>query len=383
MRILYVCLGNPYTESMLYKENYFIKESVNRGYEVLVIASMVKYIDGKYAIVEAGEEQIYGYRLIRLPYKRIINGFITNKIRMVQDSDRIIVDFAPDLIFYTCAQIYNIQDVKRIKEQLPDVKIVLDFSTKYLNSAQNWLSLNILHKIIYKSWLKKALPYINRVFYISAESKDFVKEVYNLPDEILEYNNLPGELISAAQRIEFKKNFIQKHNLSEDNIIFVHSGKMGKLKRTIELLKSFKKVSNSQFRLFIAGSFESEIEQEARQLIEDDGRIVYLGFVDGDELTRILCAADLYLQPGTISQTSQTAICCGCPIMFMRCPTNQEIFNGNGFLLDNLNEMEGVFKRISYDPSILKHMSELSYKLASEDLDYRKLFEKVLKSCGL
>lgn len=383
MKIFFVCVGNPFTEEMLYKENYFIREAVNEGHQVLVAASTQKYIDGKCTDISPGEKCIGGYRLIRMPRKRIINDFITGKIRKTDDLYPAIVAFKPDLIFYACAQIYNIQDAKNIKERLPAVKIVLDFSTKYLNSARNWLSLNILHKLIYRRWLQKALPYVDRIFYISAESREFIKEVYGLPDEKLEYNNLPGKLIPPGQKLEFREQFISGHGLSEDNIIFVHSGKMGKLKRTVELLECFKRVQNPRFRLFIAGSFESDIEDEAKELIRDDGRTAYLGFVDGDELTRILCAADLYLQPGTISQTSQTAICCGCPILFIRCPTNEELFIGNGFLLNSADEMDGIFEQLSDDPSVLKQMSELSYKVASEGLDCRSLFQKVLKSCAL
>ncbi len=91
----------------------------------------------------------------------------------------------------------------------------------------------------------------------------------------------------------------------------------------------------------------------------------------------------MYLQPGTISQTSQTAICCGCPIMFMDCPTNRALFAENGFLLQNLDEIKDVFERVSQEPEILKSMSEKSYELAFEELEYAKLLMKAMLSAGV
>ena len=193
----------------------------------------------------------------------------------------------------------------------------------------------------------------------------------------------PAEIISEEERKNNRKDIRKKYGIGSDDILFVHSGKMGKLKRTIELLQHFSRNSNSGFRLIIAGSIEEEIKKEVCELIDNDPRVKYIGFISGDELTKLLCACDLYLQPGTISQTSQTAICCGSPIMFMRCPTNEELYNGNGFILDNLEQMDMVFESIDNNSAQLNGMKEKSIQLAQERLEYMKLFNDTLKYAGV
>ena len=384
MRIVFVCTGNSFTPTMLYKENYFIRAAVNKGYKVLVVASEYMYIDGVRKRIGPYEGEIDGYKLVRIPYKKYLgSNYFSEKIRNAPGMTERIIDFAPDYIFYNCPQIYNIKEVVKIKKALPGCKVALDFSTKYINSARNALSLNILHKGIYKRWLKKAVPYIDKIYYVSQETLQFIREVYDLPEELMIENGLPGEVCAYGKREYFREKIVSEFDFPTDSIIMLHSGKIGILKRTVELLRFFHTNEDKRFRLIIAGSIEDTVKDDITDIIGKDDSIKYIGFVTGERLTELLCGTDLYLQPGTISQTSQTAICCGCPIMFMDCPTNRALFAENGFLLQNLDEIKDVFERVSQEPDILKRMSEKSYELAFEELEYEKLLMKAMLSAGV
>ena len=369
---------------MLYKENYFIKASVNHGFETLVIASQFVYKNGERKEELPGESSIDGYRLIRIPNKKVWGSeYITEKIRNSPGLTDLLIEFEPDFVFYNCPQIFNITELKRLKKYIPDVKVTLDFSTKYINSAKNALSKYILHRGIYKRWLNRAFPYVDCITYVSPETLDFITKEYKLDKSKMVENGLPAEIIPENIRMKNRNEIRNQYGINDDEILFVHSGKIGKLKRTIELLQCFGKYHNPRFKMIIAGSLEDEVEQEVLELVNRDKRVNYLGFVTGDYLTQLLCACDMYLQPGTISQTSQTAICCGSPIMFMRCPTNEELFNGNGFLLDDISQMDMVFERIDADPSQLDTMKAKSIQLAKERLEYMKLFEDTLRYAGI
>lgn len=67
----------------------------------------------------------------------------------------------------------------------------------------------------------------------------------------------------------------------------------------------------------------------------------------------------------------------------MRCPTNEELFDDNGFILDSLDELDSVFCSIDKNPSKLSEMKEKSIMLAQKKLDYKKLFEDTLKYSGI
>lgn len=384
MKTAFICTGNTFTPSMLYKDNYFIKASVNSGYETLVIATQYIYKDGKRCEAPAGESYINGYRLVRVPYKKVLgNERITEKIRNSTDLTDLLISFEPDFVFYNCPQIYNITELKRLKKAVPNTRIVLDFSTKYINSAKNPLSKYVLHRGIYRRWLHKAQPFVDCITYVSPETLDFILAEYKLNKDKMIEVGLPAEIISESTKIHNRESIRKEYNLKDDDILFVHSGKIGKLKRTVELLQSFSKYDSPHFKMIIAGSLEDEVRDVILKLIENDKRVKYIGFVTGEYLTKLLCACDMYLQPGTISQTSQTAICCGSPIMFMNCPTNEELFNGNGFLLDGIDQMDSVFETIKADPSRLDIMKEKSMLLAKERLEYKKLFMDTLKAAGI
>ena len=242
MRVSFVCTGNTFTPSMLYKENYFIKAAVELGMEVLVFASEYEYVLGKRETSKLQETDIEGYHLVRMKYKKVLGSeFLTEKVRNVPELTKRLICYQPDFIFYNCPQIYNIRELGRIKEALPHTKIVLDFSTKYINSAKNPLSLYILHKVIYRSWLMRALPYADKIYYISEETKDFIQTVYGIPQERMEENGLPGEVISKEQYQKFRQEIRLEYGILNNQLLFVHSGKIGRLKRTVELLQYFQK----------------------------------------------------------------------------------------------------------------------------------------------
>lgn len=383
MRLLILTTGNEFTPSMLYKENYIIKAAQSRGDEVFVFANEYTYIDGK-SSKAPNNEIVEGYILKRFRYVNYFNHIITSRIRHIKGLEQDIIRIKPDLIFVNCAQVYNIKKIHIIKKALPNVKIVLDFSTKYLNSARNWVSMNILHRLLYRNWIKDALPYVDRIFYISQESKDFVIKMYGLPENLLEHNNLPGETIDKSLKKKYKREIFDKLGLSDNNVIFLYSGKIYPEKKVEQLIRAFIRTKNQDFRLIIIGVYtDDSSKQVIEPLISSDSRIIFMNFVSGNELTKYVCATDLYIQPGSISQTCQTAVCCGTPLCFNDVPTHREIYNGNGFFVDSEDDIFNVFQIVEKNPQMLNEMSIKSYLLAEQELDYHVIYNKILKAVGL
>lgn len=383
MRILIVTTGNEFTPSMLYKENYIIKAAQDHGDEIFVFANQYTYVKGKTELAVA-QEKVEGYTLKRFKYRSYGNKMLTSRVRRIDGLENEIVRLKPDLIFFNCGQVYNIKNLKLIKQALPDVKIVIDFSTKYLNSARNWFSKNILHRLIYRSWLQEALPYVDKIFYISQESKVFAQEMYKIPDEIMEHNNLPGETIPVETKMAYKHEVFAKMGMTKDTIMFMYSGKIYPEKKVDHLVRAFVRTEVPNFRLIIIGVYTDDASRlTIEPLIASDKRIKFMNFVSGSELTKYVCAADLYIQPGSISQTCQTAVCCGTPLCFNDIPTHREIYNGNGFFVDSEEDIYNVFETIGKNPAILKEMSGKAYLMANEELDYHVIYRRILQAVGM
>lgn len=117
----------------------------------------------------------------------------------------------------------------------------------------------------------------------------------------------------------------------------------------------------------------NDVEKNVKALIEQDDRISFIGWKNGDELLDYLCACDMYLQPGTQSVTLQNAICCGCPIMIFPYKSHEVFIKNNGFFVRTVDTMTDIFLRIGKNPAILEKTRAASYEIAYNILDYRKL----------
>lgn len=156
MKVTFVCTGNTFTPTMLYKENYFIKASVNCGYETLVLATQYTYKDGKKELAECCEADIDGYKLVRLPYKSVLGSeAVTEKIRNAQELNSRLISFAPNFIFYNCPQIYNITQLRIIKNVLLKVTILQSCCVQ---------AICICNRVLYRRRLKRQFAAVHRFY---------------------------------------------------------------------------------------------------------------------------------------------------------------------------------------------------------------------------
>ena len=371
MRIVLI-VGDQFTEGMLYKENCFIRANIEQGNEIMVLAPNKKYVNGKLSEVDKGIEKLGDkVTIIRNEYQKVFNRKLSDKIRKIKDYDKTVTDYKPDRIVFYSFPMYDILASKKLKKKFPQLKIIIDSSASFDNSARSIISKVLLHRVVYKRWIDKSLPYIDEIDYVTEDAGFFLQEMYDIPKSIMRFDPLKCEVISMEEKEQYRRKFFRENGLCEKNIVFVHSGKMNSQKLTVEILNIFYKIQNERFRLFLAGSFDEDISAEVEKIIKQDNRIIYLGFLNGNDLVQLLAACDLYLQPGSVSQTAQTALGCSTPIAV---PKDYEIFyNNNGFILNSVNDLEDVFGQVSENPEILKEMSVNAGATAREMLDYKNL----------
>lgn len=160
MKILHLCLANFYIDNYTYQENMLPRMNREDGHDVRILASTETYVDNvHYGYVEPSEYVTeYGVPIKRLPYVKVGNSFVTHKFRAYPHLYEEIAAFAPDVIFCHELQFWSIQDVIRYKKEHPAVKLYADTHAAAYNSGTNWLSLHILHRVFYRSLVRKALP---------------------------------------------------------------------------------------------------------------------------------------------------------------------------------------------------------------------------------
>ena len=379
MKIIHLCLSNFYYDNFSYQENLLVQQNVKDGHIVNVIAS-TESLDKNGKVLFLSPSSYMGSdgaHVIRLPYRSLIPKKIQNKFRSYEGLLKELVNFKPDIIYFHGLSAYELINIKRYKIMYPKTKIILDCHSDKYNSANGFLSKNILHNLFYKTIYRNTLPYIDKVFCISLETMDFAIDFYDTPEEKVEFFPLGGECLEDEDYFKLRDKVRSDLDISKNKIVILQTGKINAKKKVIESITQFGKVINDNFIYIIAGSLEEDVKSEILDIISTDKRIQYLGWVDSVTLKGLLCASDLYLQPGSQSATMQQSVCLRNPVILDNVKSHKPFVDGNGWLINNIEDIYVILEHISASPHILDEMSEKSYQIAKKKLDYKVLSKKI------
>jgi glycosyltransferase involved in cell wall biosynthesis len=135
-------------------------------------------------------------------------------------------------------------------------------------------------------------------------------------------------------------------------------------------------VENPNLRLVIAGVLQDDIKAEVETLIAADPRVTFLGWQGSEELTDLLCAADIYLQPGTQSATMQHSLCCGCAVILDAVPSHEPYVDRNGWLVKTEADLTTVLAKLA--ETDISAYKAASLSLSERMLDYTRLAARIL-----
>lgn len=380
MKILHICLSSAFTEGMSYQENFLINQNIADGHAVTIITDCHKYHNGT-LIKTIPEDKVLsnGVHLIRIKYDRIINTFISGKIRKVSKLFDMIVKEAPNVILYHGVVGWELLSVARYKKEYPSVKLYLDSHEDFNNSGTNIISRVFQYRIFNRSIVKKVTPYIEKILCVSYECFDFIKKMFDTQDELLEYYPLGGIVFDKNERQNKRDKIRKELELGDDDILLIHSGKMDALKRTEELLTAFHKVKSNKLHMILIGAMDITVKDRLEVLISQDHRIKFLGWKSSEELLEYLCACDLYMQPGSQSATLQNALCCGAAAAVFPYESHKYLLEDSVFYIEKFDDIVKIFDAISTDYKILNDKQQKSFSIACKLLDYKVLAKRLYR----
>lgn len=378
MTILHIGIAAHFTEDMTYQDNVLTEMNQRDGHKVIYITDAYKYVDG--VLVHVGQEDKVlnnGVRLIRIEYDKVLGQTMTKKILKAQSISAYLKSINPDVILYHGTGGFSLLYVAEYVKKRPSTKFYVDCHASTDNSSRNILSW-MLNRFVHGFFLKKALPCIDKVFYVAEDAKIYLKRYYHLKEELMEWFPLGGILFTTNERERIRQSIKRELGLDEESIVFSHSGKFDSKKKTIELVKAFRKIKAENVSLLLIGTVNEDIKKAFYEEINLDQRIKYLGWKKGDELIHFLLATDMYCQPGTVSATLQNAICCGCAIMTYPWETYKVYDNGNIVWVTNMRQIEDAFNTFA-NKSKLTQMSLKSLEFAEQFLDYQKIAKRIYR----
>ena len=381
MKIVHLCVSCFYIDGFAYQENELVAQNVRDGHEVTVIASTETFgVDRK---ISYGQADDYlgsdGARVIRVPYRRFLPHAVMRKLRMHPGIYDLLVALRPEVILFHGACGWELNAVARYKTENPKVVLYVDSHEDFNNSATSWVSKWLLHNAYYKPILKRNLDAIEAVLCVNVGALDFVGGFYGVPKSKLEFFPLGGKIFSDAEYESIRNATRVKFGILNDDILFVQSGKMDASKKLIESLTAFSQAGGAKFRFLLVGSLQDDIEAEALALIGKDPRIRFEGWKTPDELRNLLCAADVYVQPGSQSATMQMSLCCRCAVILDDVPSHRPFLDDNGWLVGTTLSLAQAFAAATRDVRRLPQMAQQSAEVASRLLDYKSLARRLYR----
>lgn len=380
MKIIHVCLSCFYIDNYRYQENELVRQHVKNGHDVLVIASTETYIDNmNLGYVDPGQYiGSDGAKVIRLAYTGYFPFLLKKKVRKHREFYGLLQAEEPDIIMFHGLCGWELLNATKYKRNHPHVKLYVDSHEDFNNSASSFLSRIFLHRGYYRRIVQCCIDAIDKVLCVSLDTLHFCRDFYQIPVEKLEFYPLGGEILDDSSYVKARAEARKTLGINSTNTVFIQSGKFDKLKRLDYSLKAFFGTKNEFFRFFVIGNLAEEIQMEARSLIAADPRVTYIGWKTSDELYSLLCAADVYIQPGSQSATLQMSLCARCPVVLADVPSHEPFINGNGWKVTGYTSLCEVFNEIDANPAKLHVMANKSFELSSKILDYEVLAKRLL-----
>lgn len=379
MRILHLCLSNFYVDGFSYQENELVQQHVRDGHEVEVIASTeVIRPDGKLEHVAASRYLgTDGAMVERLPYRQLGPRPLMAKLRMHPGVYARIDAFRPDAILFHCACGWEIRTAARYVRANPNVRLYIDSHEDFVNSARSWVSKWLLHYAYYRPILRSSLDAVAKVLPVSISCLEFLRDFYGVPEAKLEFYPLGGAVPDDEEYADRRSRTRAELGVTNGEVLIVQSGKIDRTKKLVEALEAFSAVPDPVLRFVVPGLIQPDVADRVEQLVQADPRIHLLGWKSPDELRSILCAADVYCQPGTQSATMQMSVASRCAILLDDITSHQPYLDGNGWLVGVKSTLLDAFKDISRNKDGLAAMGRQSHALALRMLDYRQLAKRI------
>jgi 1,2-diacylglycerol 3-alpha-glucosyltransferase len=381
MRVVHIC-PHFFSDGFTYQENLLARQHHVDGHEVLV-ASTEDRLDRDGRLVRCGigrSVSMDGFEIHRLAFPPMLPRWVARKVRWMRGLMGLLKEFGPDAAVFHGPQSLSLLEFRNFQRLFPQVHCYVDCHSDPYTTGRTWMSRNVLHRIFYRQIVRATLPELGPLLCISLDVQSFVVEHYGLKPEELEFYPLGGVLHSDAEYLQLRERGRSRLSVGPDTTVLLQTGKMDRHKRLAETLRAFSDAGGPSAVLVIAGTISGDTARECMSLIERDVRIRYLGWVNAEQLAELLCACDLYVQPGGQSATMQLALCARCPVVLRDVPSHSPFVRGNGWLIHSQDELRAVFGHIAIDSDVLADMSRRSFELGREFLDYRKLSKRVLQA---
>ena len=374
MKITHIHLSGPFTKGLTYQENLLSKHHKLLGFDVSVITNQYSYNDlGSLILIkERIEFTNDGRKIIRLPIKN--NKKFKHKFKRYEKLYETLEAEAPNIIFLHGTQFCDVNKIIKYIKNNPKVKLYADNHADFTNSATNFLSRNILHKIIWKRTTKKIEKYAEKIWGVTPGRVDFLKNMYNVNSENTDLLIMGGddEYIKKNDGLKIRESF-------KEELLIITGGKIDSYKKEVlNLMNAVSKLPPGKIKLVVFGSVQEELKEEFELYIDSDN-IDYIGWINNKESYDYFSAVDMAIFPGRHSVYWEQVVSQGTPIgvtslvgfEHIDIGGNVKIFKGGSNKI-----WKEELDKLLHDKKQLKNLKESAQSIERENFFYSNIARK-------
>lgn len=384
MKIMHCCLAAFYIDNYGYQENILPKLHKIQGHDVSIVASTENYLEDKTLGYSEAKSYIneHGIPVTRLSYVGWLPAKIARKLRLYKGLASSLKSFKPDVIFLHDVQFLDVTKIIEYVKQNPATKVYADGHTDFINSARNWVSKNILHKVVYRWCAKRLEPYVEKFFGVTPLRADFFAEVYGIAKSkidvlVMGYDDSESD---SREPIKLRKETRSKFNINDTDFLIVTGGKIDERKKIHLLIEALIELNLPKTKLLVFGTPTPEMDEKIQKLCKHPS-IVYAGWSSQSEICDYLISSDLAFFPGTHSVIWEQTVGLGIPAVFKKWQGMTHIdVGGNCILLDKADkdEIKRQILSLVASESKLEIMASIARTKGKLNFSYSEIAKKAI-----
>lgn len=317
-KITHLMLSSHYKDNTGYQEYLLTKFHKKLGFDVSLISFQNDYDTHPLTYTNN-----IGVKIILLGiHKRskihfievIQNIFCKRAINVIETLEK----ESPDIIFaHGCQSIDNLSILK-YKHRHPHTKIFIDQHGDYNIMPIKRLSQIVFQRIVCRYIANQLYKICDKYWGVTPWRIQYLEEVYHLPKTKLGLLLMGGDdtKIDFQHRTEIRQSIREKYGITDSNILITTGGRIEPGKNIHLLIKAINNNNNPKIKLLIFGKPTPDFEKPFYNLITDSNKVIYIGWINSDEVYNYFFASDLVVFPGAHSVLWEQAVASGVPCAF-------------------------------------------------------------------
>lgn len=382
-KIVHICLNSLFTDGWSYQDQLLSKYHKKMGLDVTVLTSHWVNDDKGNIVWDDRDEYINGdgVKVIRLKMKG--KDDYSRKLVYFQSFYETLEKEHPNILFIHGVNFKDVSFVVRYLDKTTGVIVYVDNHADFSNSATNWVSKNILHKIIWKHYSKLLEPYVKKFYGVTPSRVEFFKDMYGSPADRTELlvMGVDDEDVPKALSQENRAEIRDKYGIADDDILVITGGKIDLAKKqTITLMEAINQLDNPKVKLIVFGSVVDELKDALNARISD--RCQYIGWIDSSETLNYYGAADLVVFPGRHSVFWEQVVGIGKPMIckYWAGTTHVDLGGNVKFLYhDTKEELLEVIGQVLGDSEEYNKMKEVAVTKGMQTFSYSEIAKRSIE----